>query len=57
MTNQMLGKYQEKEKQENNLIYQGEIKDRLGFITYLWIDNIATKNKNLKSYGNPLSWF
>ena len=29
----------------------------LGFITYLWIDNIAAKNKNLKSYGNPFEWF
>ena len=29
----------------------------LGFITYLWIDNIAAKNKNLKSYGDPFSWF
>lgn len=29
----------------------------LGFITYLWIDNIAAKNKNLKSYGDPMSWF
>lgn len=29
----------------------------LGFITYLWIDNIVAKNKNLKSYGDPMSWF
>ncbi len=29
----------------------------LGFITYLWVDNIVAKNKNLKSYGDPLSWF
>ena len=29
----------------------------LGFITYLWIDNIVAKNKKLKSYGEPLSWF
>lgn len=29
----------------------------LGFITYLWVDNIVAKSKNLKSYGDPLSWF
>lgn len=29
----------------------------LGFISYLWIDNIVAKNKHLKSYGDPLSWF
>lgn len=29
----------------------------LGFITYLWIDDIVSKNKNLKSYGDPLFWF
>ncbi len=29
----------------------------LGFITYLWIDNIVAKSKNLRSYGDPLSWF
>ena len=29
----------------------------LGFITYLWIDNIVAKNKALKSYGDPLWWF
>ena len=29
----------------------------LGFITYLWIDDIAAKNKNLKSYSDALSWF
>lgn len=29
----------------------------LGFITYLWIDDIVSKNKNIKSYGDPLSWF
>jgi len=29
----------------------------IGFITYLWIDNIVAKDKNLKSYGDPLSWF
>lgn len=29
----------------------------LGFITYLWVDDIVAKNKNLKSYGDILSWF
>lgn len=29
----------------------------LGFITYLWIDDIAAKNKNIKSYSDSLSWF
>ena len=29
----------------------------LGFITYLWVDNIVAKKKDLKSYGDPLSWF
>ncbi len=29
----------------------------LGFISYLWVDDIAAKNKGLKSYGNVLSWF
>lgn len=29
----------------------------LGFITYLWVDNIVAKNKKLKSYGDPISWF
>ena len=29
----------------------------LGFITYLWIDDIVAKNKNLKSYSDVLSWF
>ena len=29
----------------------------LGFITYLWVDNIVAKKKNLKSYGDPLEWF
>lgn len=29
----------------------------LGFITYLWIDDIVAKNKNVKSYGDPMSWF
>lgn len=29
----------------------------LGFITYLWVDDIVAKNKQLKSYGDPLSWF
>jgi len=29
----------------------------LGFITYLWIDNIVAKSKNKKSYSDALSWF
>lgn len=29
----------------------------LGFITYLWIDDIVAKNKNIKSYSDFLSWF
>ena len=29
----------------------------LGFITYLWIDDISAKSKNLKSYSDSLSWF
>lgn len=29
----------------------------LSFISYLWIDDINAKNKNLKSYDNSLSWF
>lgn len=29
----------------------------LGFITYLWIDDIYAKNKNQKSYSDALSWF
>lgn len=29
----------------------------LGFMTYLWIDDIVAKNKKLKSYGDVLSWF
>lgn len=29
----------------------------LGFIAYLWIDDITAKNKQLKSYGDPLAWF
>ena len=29
----------------------------LGFISYLWVDDIAAKNRNLKTYGDSLSWF
>ena len=29
----------------------------LSFISYLWIDEINAKKKNLKSYDNSLSWF
>lgn len=29
----------------------------LGFITYLWIDDIYAKNENQKSYSDALSWF
>ena len=29
----------------------------LGFMSYLWVDNIVAKTKDLKSYGDPLSWF
>lgn len=29
----------------------------LGFITYLWIDDIVAKNKHIKSYSDALSWF
>lgn len=29
----------------------------LGFITYLWVDDMAAKNKKLKSYSESLSWF
>ena len=29
----------------------------LGFISYLWIDDIAAKSRNLKTYGDSLSWF
>ena len=29
----------------------------LGFITYLWIDDMYAKNKNQKSYSDALSWF
>lgn len=27
----------------------------LGFITYLWVDDIISKNKNIKSYSDVLS--
>ena len=29
----------------------------LGYISYLWIDDMAAKNRNLKTYGDSLSWF
>jgi len=29
----------------------------LGFITYLWVDDIVAKVKNKKSYSDALSWF
>lgn len=29
----------------------------LGFITYLWVDDMSAKNKKLKSYSDALSWF
>lgn len=29
----------------------------LSFISFLWIDEINAKKKNLKSYDNSLSWF
>ena len=29
----------------------------LSFISFLWIDDINSKKKNLKSYDNSLSWF
>ena len=29
----------------------------LSFISYLWIDEINAKKKNLKSYDNSLDWF
>ena len=29
----------------------------LGFISYLWIDDIAAKKRNSKNYGEALSWF
>lgn len=29
----------------------------LSFISYLWIDDINAKKKNLKNYDNSLSWF
>lgn len=29
----------------------------LSFISFLWIDEINAKKKNLKSYDNSLAWF
>lgn len=29
----------------------------LGFITYLWVDDISAKSRNKKSYSDALSWF
>lgn len=29
----------------------------LGFISYLWVDDIVSKSKNIKSYSDALSWF
>lgn len=29
----------------------------LGFISYLWVDDIEAKAKNKKSYDNSLDWF
>ena len=29
----------------------------LGFITYLWVDDISAKSKNKKTYSDALSWF
>ncbi|MGN1298660.1 MAG: hypothetical protein ACI4UE_01590 [Candidatus Scatovivens sp.] len=29
----------------------------LSFISFLWIDDINARKKNLKSYDNSLSWF
>lgn len=29
----------------------------LGFISYLWIDDMVAKLRNKKSYGDALSWF
>jgi predicted membrane protein len=29
----------------------------LGFITYLWVDDIEAKSKNKKSYSDELDWF
>lgn len=29
----------------------------IAFISYLWIDDIIAKKKNLKSYDDSLSWF
>ena len=27
------------------------------FISYLWVDDIVAKNKNIKSYDDSLNWF
>ena len=29
----------------------------ISFISYLWVDDIIAKKKNLKSYDDSLSWF
>lgn len=29
----------------------------LGFISYLWVDDIAAKKRNKKNYSEALSWF
>lgn len=29
----------------------------LSFVSFLWIDDINAKKKNLKNYDNSLSWF
>lgn len=29
----------------------------LGFISYLWIDDISAKKRNKKNYSEALSWF
>lgn len=29
----------------------------IAFISYLWVDDIVAKKKNLKSYDDSLSWF
>ncbi|MBR2289775.1 MAG: hypothetical protein IJ867_04050 [Clostridia bacterium] len=29
----------------------------VAFISYLWVDDIIAKKKNLKSYDDSLSWF
>ena len=29
----------------------------LGYISYLWIDDLSAQKRNKKSYGEALSWF